>query len=104
MFAAGVVIYVELVRHAASQTKKATSTARALALLSQASQAGGPALVAATGATMTTTAARQLLRGRSPFRGEWEHIPCSLFGERMRCAARVEDVSKKKKLFVPPQK
>jgi hypothetical protein len=27
----------------------------------------------------TTTAARQLLRGRSPFRGEWEHIPRVLF-------------------------
>jgi hypothetical protein len=41
-------------------------------LLSQA----GPAMVAATGATTTTTAARQLVRGRSRFRGEWEHIPC----------------------------
>jgi hypothetical protein len=46
---------------------------------------------------MTTAAARQLLRGRSPFRGEWEHIPCSLFGERMRCAARVKNLSQKKK-------
>jgi hypothetical protein len=53
-----------------------------MALLSQARQTG-PTLVA-TGATMTTTAARQLLRGRSPFRGEWEHTPCSLFGECMR--------------------
>jgi hypothetical protein len=48
-----------------------TSTTRALALLSQA----GSALVAATGATATTTAARQLPRGRSRFRGEWEHTP-----------------------------
>jgi hypothetical protein len=31
-----------------------------------------------------TTAAKQLLRGRPPFRGEWEHIPC-FFGGRMRC-------------------
>jgi hypothetical protein len=46
---------------------------------------------------MTTTAARQLLRGRSPSRGEWEHTPCSLFGERIRCAARVKNLSKKKK-------
>jgi hypothetical protein len=48
---------------------------------------------------MTTAAARQLLRGRSPFRGEWEHTPCSLFGERMRCAARVKNFSKKKTFF-----
>jgi hypothetical protein len=62
-----------------------------LALLSRA----GPALVAATGATTITTAAmhRQLLRGRCPFRGEWEHIPC-FFGERIRCAARVKGLNK----------
>jgi hypothetical protein len=41
----------------------------------------GPPLVVATGADdydaawWRTAAARQLLRGRSPFRGEWEHIP-----------------------------
>ena len=40
-----------------------TSTTRALALLSGA----GPALVAATGATATTAAARQLMRGGSLF-------------------------------------
>jgi hypothetical protein len=40
---------------------------------------------------MTTAAARQLLRER-------EHIPCSLFGERMRCAARVKNLSQKKKI------
>jgi hypothetical protein len=51
--------------------QKKSAVCSALALLSQASQAG-PTLVAATGATMTTTAARQLLRGRSPFRGEWD--------------------------------
>jgi hypothetical protein len=54
--------------------------------------------IVATGATMTTTAARQLLRGRSPFRGEREHTPCSLFGERMRCAARVKNLSKNEEL------
>jgi hypothetical protein len=41
--------------------------------------------VAATGATTTTTAARQLLCGCPRFRGEWEHIP--VFVWRARCAA-----------------
>jgi hypothetical protein len=50
-------------------------------LLSQA----GPALVVAAGATATTIAARQLLCGRSRFRGEWGHAPVFLWRES--CAA-----------------
>jgi hypothetical protein len=68
-----------------------------LALLRQASQAG-PALVAATGATTTTTtaAARQLLRGRSPFRGEWEHIPCFPFWRAHALRSKSEEPFQKK--------
>jgi hypothetical protein len=50
---------------------------------------------AATGETATTTAARQLLRGRSPSRGEWEHIPC-FFLESANVRSRVKNLSKKK--------
>jgi hypothetical protein len=41
--------------------------------------------VAATGVTATTAAARQLLRGRPRFRGEWEQIPVVFW--RAHCAA-----------------
>jgi hypothetical protein len=59
-------------------TKGPASTARALALLSQA----GPALVAATGARQL-----QLLRGRSRFRGEWEQAAHPVGFGRAHCAA-----------------
>jgi hypothetical protein len=72
-----------------------TSTTRALALLSQA----GPVLVAATGATATTTAARQLPRGRSRFRGEWEHTPVFFW---RACAAQQERRALPKKRKAPP--